>query len=293
MTRSSFSFSGAALLTDSCRGGFQFYAPKADIPLNKYNLNEEYNNMRAKSGRAPDHNVEQYRKMYYRVDEMCRRHEKHVQGQGNFYLPALDYPSYRGCHPLYSAEQLRLHYGRHHRAYVSKLNDLIAGTQFEGMPLDEILRRTEDDPAHTAIFNNAAQHFNHMFFWKSIKPYGTNIPPELKAALEQQYGSMEDFTKQVTEKAMGFFGSGWLWLVWNANTLNFDIVTTQNAKSAITMQGFTPLLTMDLWEHSWAKDYENVKAEYVANYFKVVDWHWAERHWKRSQGKVYHDMVWN
>lgn len=282
-----------ATLAAAARGGFQYYSPKSDIPLGKFEFNAEYNNMRARMGRVPDHNVENYRKMYYRIDEMCRRQERFVQKQGFFFLPALDYPSYKGVQPLYSPEQLRLHYGRHHRAYVTKLNELIAGTSYEGRSLDEIIRRSEDDPAATAIFNNAAQHYNHMFFWKSIKPFGVNIPPELKAALEEQFGSVEDLTKAMSDKAMTFFGSGWLWLAFDTNTLRFEIITTANAKTLLTQQGIAPLIVMDLWEHSWAKDYENVKAEYVANYWKVVDWHWAERNWKRAQGKEYHDMVWN
>ena len=282
-----------SLVSVAARGGFQFYKPKQDIKLGKFTFNEEYQNMRAKSGRVPDHDIQQYRKTYFRIDELCRRQERFIQQQGFFYLPGLDFVMYRGCQPLFTAEQLRLHYGRHHRAYVNKLNELIEGTNFYGMNLDEIIRRTFEEPDLKPIFNNAAQHYNHMFFWKSIQPWGVNFPPELKNALEQQYESLDAFKKEMNDKAMAFFGSGWLWLVYNEMTMQFEIVTTQNAGTPLTEQGKHPLLAMDLWEHTWYNDYENNKAGYVANFLKCADWHWAERNWKHARGETYHDMVWN
>jgi Fe-Mn family superoxide dismutase len=283
----------AAALVLAARGGFQFYSPKADVPLDKFTFNGEFANFRNKTGRAPDNNVERYRKMYFRFDELARRQERFVQSQGYFYLPGLDYVLYRGCQPLFSSEQLRLHYGRHHRAYVNKLNDLLPGTKFFGLTLDEIIRRSADDAQYSAIFNNAAQHFNHMFFWKSIAPWGVNMPPDLKLALESQFGTIETLEKTITDRAMAFFGSGWLWLVYDVPTARIEIVTTVNAGTPLTMQGKVPLLAMDLWEHTWYSDYENNKAGYVANFLKCADWHWAERHWKRAQGKDYQEMYWN
>ena len=280
------------LLALAARGGFQRFQPKQDIPLGKFSFNEEYSNFRQKSGRAPDQDIGKYRKMYFRLDELCRRQERYIQKQGHFFLPGLDYATYKGCQPLFTPEQLRVHFGRHHRAYVNKLNELIEGTNFLGMQLDEIIRQTDGDARYTAIFNNAGQHYNHMFFWKSIAPWGVNFPPELRGALEAQFESVEKLHQHITDKAMGFFGSGWLWLVYDTNALKFEVLLTENAKTPLTMQGKVPLLAMDLWEHTWYIDYENNKAGYVANFLKCADWHWAERHWKRGQGKEYNPMVW-
>lgn len=282
----------AAQLAVAFRGGFQFFSPKQDIQLGKFSFDAEYQNFRNKSGRVPDHDVNQWRKMYFRIDELCRRQERFIQQQGFFYLPGLDFVMYRGCQPLFTAEQLRLHYGRHHRAYVNKLNELIEGTPFYGMTLDEIIRRTSEIPEHKAVFNNAAQHYNHMFFWKSIAPWGVNFPPEFKGAIEQQWESLDAFKQEITDKAMAFFGSGWLWVVYDQVTLKLEIVTTSNAGTPITEQNKVPLLAMDLWEHTWYNDYENNKAGYVANFLKCADWHWAERGWKLAQGKEYNDMCW-
>lgn len=269
------------------------HLPKADIVMDKFDINREMNEFRARMGRVPDHKMENYRKMYWRLDETARRTERYIQNQGFFHLPALDFPVYRGCPPLMSAQQLRIHYGRHHRLYIEKLNALIKGTQYDGMRLDEIVRRSADNADNdVAVFNNAAQHFNHSFFWKNITPWGVNTPPDLRAALESQWGSWEAFVEEFETKSMNFFGSGWIWLVYDANKKSFEIMALKNAGCPLTMTNVTPLLVLDAWEHSWYVDYENEKAKYVKGFFKVADLHWAERHWKRASGQNYNDMKW-
>jgi len=266
------------------------HQPKADICLGRWELNREYDEMRNRSGRVEDHNIAKYRKMYFRFDELCRRQEKYMQDQGFFYLPTLDFYIYKGCLPLFSAEQMRLHYGRHHKAYVDKLNTLIQGTRFFGLDLDEIVRSTAEDDSSLGkqLFNNAAQHWNHMFFWKCIQPWGSIIPPDLAAAIERQYGSVDSFKAEMASQAMGFFGSGWMWFVYHKSAQKFDIIQTSNAQTPLTMGDVVPLLTLDMWEHTWYADYQNEKARYVANYWRAVDWHWAERHWKRATGQPFH-----
>jgi len=224
--------------------------------------------------------------MEWRVDETLRREEAAVRSQGRFFLPALDYPIFRGVEPLMSGAQLRMHYHRHHRAYVTKLNQLIVGTPFEKMNLDDIIRGSAG--SQDAIFNNAAQHYNHMFFWKSIGPFhGVTCPPDMQAALEKQYGSLEAVTKAMRDCAMSHFGSGWVWLVWEGRTEKFNVIATPNADTVLTVQGVTPLLTLDVWEHAYYADYENEKLKFVTNFAKAIDWDWAERTWKRATNQPY------
>lgn len=180
--------------------GFVMHLPKADIPLGKFNFSKQYNEFRNRSGRVPDFGVEKFRESFWRVDEYIRRSEKHLQEQGYFYLPTLEFPWYKGCLPLFSSYQLRVHYGRHHRAYVEKLNKLIEGTPYYGLELDDLILKSSKDAKNVAIFNNAAQHYNHCFFWKTITPHGSNMPPDLEQALNAQYGSMAEF-KRLSAKA--------------------------------------------------------------------------------------------
>ena len=268
------------------------HLPKADIILGTFQMDSQFNEFRNRSGRAPDHYFEKYRKLYWRVDEVARRSEKFIQDQGYFFLPTLDFATYKGCLPLFSAEQLRLHYGRHHRAYVDNLNKLVKGSPFDGQPLDVIIRGSFQDPEHKAIYNNAAQHYNHCFFWKSIHPWGSNIPPDLQVAIEAQYQTLDKFKSAFKQASMNFFGSGWIWFVYDSQKQVFDIRAVENAGCALNMPGVTGLLVLDAWEHAWYQDYENEKAKYVDRYFDAVDWHWAERHWKRATGQEYDEMKW-
>lgn len=267
------------------------HLPKADIPLGKFDINREMNEFRWRTGRVPDHKMENYRKLYWRVDEVARRAERFIQNQGFFHLPPIDFPVYKGCMPLMSAQQLRVHYGRHHRAYIDKLNALIKNTSYEGKNLDEVIRESHRE-GDVAVFNNAAQHFNHSFFWKCLSPWGVNTPPDLQAAVAAQYGSWETFLAEFEAKSMAHFGSGWIWFVYDTTAEKFNIVAMPNAGTPLTTHNLTPLMVLDAWEHAWYVDYENEKAKYVKNFFKVADWHWAERHWKRATNQPYNEMKW-
>lgn len=276
----------------SVRFSLAMHTPKSDVKLGTFDFMSEYNEFRDRSGRVPDHYVDKFRATYWRVDEYIRRAENHIRAQGFFYLPPLDFPWYKGCMPLLSSYQIRLHYGRHHRAYVDKLNQLIEGTPLFGLPLNEIITRTAADGALTGVYNNAAQHFNHSFFWKCLQPIGSNIPPDLQAAVETQYGSVQAFKEQFLSAGLSLFGSGWVYWVYNTKTSAFEIISYSNAGCPLTKSELVPLLCVDVWEHSYYVDYENNRAEYLSKFFDVVDWHWAERHYKRARNEEYHDMKW-
>lgn len=282
----------SALYTSARGGGLAMHTPKADVPMGQFDFMAQYNEFRDRSGRVPDHYVDKYRNTYWRVDEYIRRSENYIRSQGFFYLPALDFPWYKGCMPLFSSYQIRLHYGRHHRAYVDKLNQLIEGTPLYGLQLDELIVRCGNDKNLTGVLNNACQHYNHSFFWKCIQPLGSNIPPDLSAAVENQYGSVQKFKEAFLSAGLSLFGSGWVYWVYNINTKAFEIVSYSNAGCPLLKPELVPLLCVDVWEHSYYVDYENDRSKYLSKYFDVVDWHWAERHWKRATGQEYHDMKW-
>lgn len=167
--------------------------------------------------------------------------------------------------PLMSKETLEFHYGKHHQTYVNKLNELIAGTKFENLSLVEIIKESEG-----GVFNNAAQVFNHDFFWNSLSPKQTEISSEVEAALVENFGSVENFKTEFTNKAIGHFGSGWAWLV-KDNAGKLSIVSTSNAATPIT-EGLTPLLTCDVWEHAYYIDCRNARPAYLENFWKLVNW---------------------
>lgn len=282
----------AATLTAATRGSLSMHTPKAEVPLGRFNLMEQYTEFRNRSGRVPDYGVEKTRATYWRVDEYIRRTEAFLQTQGFFYLPTLEFPWYKGCMPLLSAYQIRLHYSRHHRAYVDKLNELIEGTPLYGLKLDEIILSTANDSSLKGVYNNAAQHYNNCFYWKSIQPYGSNIPPDLAAAVSAQYGSVEKFEELFITAGQNQFGSGWVYWVYDTEAEKFDIVSYSNAGCPLTEPKYVPLLCVCVWEHAYYVDYENARPQFLSKYFEVADWHWAERHWKLATGQEYHEMKW-
>ncbi|MDX9971789.1 MAG: superoxide dismutase [FCB group bacterium] len=188
-------------------------------------------------------------------------------------LPALPFPE-EALAPVISANTLSFHHGKHHKAYVDNLNKLIAGTEFEDMPLEEIILATAAKAETAPIFNNAAQTWNHTFYWHSLKPGGGGEPPAaLKQAIESSFEGMDACKKQLAEAATSQFGSGWAWLVKEGETLK--VVKTGNAENPMT-QGMTPLLTIDVWEHAYYLDYQNKRADYVnAVIEKLLNWDFA------------------
>ncbi|MBP7148153.1 MAG: superoxide dismutase [Fe] [Acidobacteria bacterium] len=185
-------------------------------------------------------------------------------------LPPLPYPR-AALEPYISAETFEYHYGKHHQAYVDNLNRLIAGTAFEDATLEEIVRKSEGP-----LFNNAAQVWNHSFYWQCLCPPGGRVPPAgLVEAFERGFGSLDEFRQRFTQAAVGQFGSGWAWLVKKPDG-NLAITTTANAATPLTTAD-RPLLTCDVWEHAYYIDYRNARPKYVESYWKVVNWDFVAR----------------
>ena len=164
--------------------------------------------------------------------------------------------------PVISARTISFHYGKHHAGYVKTLNSLIAGTQYEGRPLEEIVR-TAAEHGDTAIFNNAAQTWNHTFYWNSLAPAGKGGAPstKLQAAIDAAFGSVDACKNALADAAIKRFGSGWGWLV--AENGKVSVESTPNAETPITRAGVKPLLVVDVWEHAYYLDWQNVRADYV------------------------------
>jgi len=190
-----------------------------------------------------------------------------------FELPPLPYPD-TALEPIYSAKTISFHHGKHHKAYVDNLNKLVAGTPLEGKTLEEIIKAVADDPAKAGVFNNAAQIWNHTFFWNSMKPGGGGKPSgALAEMIDEAFGSYEKFAEQFKAAAVGRFGSGWAWLVMEGGALK--IVATPNAETPIT-KGQTPLITVDVWEHAYYLDYQNRRPDFVQAFLDhLVNWDFA------------------
>lgn len=186
-------------------------------------------------------------------------------------LPPLPYPM-DALQPHISKETLEFHYGKHHQTYVSTLNGMIEGTEFERMSLEDIVRKSQG-----AMFNNAGQAWNHTFYWNCMSPQGGGKPPgKLAAAIDREFGSFEGFRKQFSKAAADTFGSGWVWLVKNIDG-SVAIQSTSNAGTPLTTDR-RPLLTCDVWEHAYYIDYRNQRERYVqALIEKRLNWDFAEK----------------
>ncbi len=188
-------------------------------------------------------------------------------------LPPLPYAE-NALEPIITAKTIGFHYGKHHKGYVDNLNKLIAGTEYADLLLEKIITSTAGQPERSAIFNNAAQIWNHTFYWKSMRPNGGGEPPAaLKHKIEASFGSVDACKKELASAAVSQFGSGWAWLVLDGGVLK--VVKTANAEIPMTM-GFTPLLTIDVWEHAYYLDYQNRRVDYVnAVLDKLINWEFA------------------
>lgn len=194
---------------------------------------------------------------------------------GPFTLPPLPYPE-NALSPAISANTVGFHYGKHHQGYVNNLNQLVAGTPLADQPLEAVIKTTTGQPDQVAIFNNAAQVWNHTFYWNSMKPNGGGKPSGALAALiEKSFGDYDKFKAEFTKTATSQFGSGWAWLVKDGDKL--IITKTGNADTPIA-HGQQPLLTVDVWEHAYYLDYQNRRADYVAAVLdKLTNWEFAEK----------------
>ncbi len=179
-----------------------------------------------------------------------------------FELPALPY-AMNALEPYISERTMEFHYGKHHKAYVDNLNKLIAGSHFEQMSLEEIIRKTAGKAEYAGIFNNAAQAWNHAFFWTCMQPGGGGEPTgEMKKKIERSFGGYDKFREEFATAATTQFGSGWAWLAEDEESGKLKVIKTANADTPIA-HGLKPLLTVDVWEHAYYLDYQNRRPDFV------------------------------
>ena len=195
-----------------------------------------------------------------------------AKSSGPFQLPPLPWDQ-AALDPVMSAKTIGLHYGKHHKAYVDKLNELVASTRLADVSLEQVVAETAGDTDKRKVFNNAAQHWNHSFFWQCLKPGGGKPSGDLARRIESDLGGYATFCQEFEKEAVECFGSGWAWLVLRDGKL--EILATSNAGTPITM-GATPLLTIDVWEHAYYVDYENRRPEFVKAVIEgLLDWDFA------------------
>lgn len=196
-----------------------------------------------------------------------------AQSGSQFVLAPLPYAN-NALEPVISANTLSFHYAKHHNTYVTNLNNLVAGTELAGQSLEQIIRATAGQTDKAGIFNNAAQVWNHMFYWLSLKPNGGGEPPAaLKQKIEAAFGSVDACKKALATAAVTQFGSGWAWLVLDGDKVS--IAKTSNADSPLT-KNIRPLLTIDVWEHAYYLDYQNRRPDYVNTILeKLINWDFA------------------
>jgi superoxide dismutase, Fe-Mn family len=187
----------------------------------------------------------------------------------SFELPKLTYEK-NALEPHISQETLEYHYDKHHQAYVTNLNKLIAGTEFENSSLEEIIKRSQG-----GIFNNAAQVWNHSFYWNCLSPDGGSNPQgKIAELIDKNFGSFTTFKENFTKTAIGLFGSGWVFLTQDTSG-NLEICACSNANTPMT-ENKTAILTCDVWEHAYYIDYKNLRPKYLENFWNLVNWSFAQ-----------------
>ncbi|MBE9077944.1 superoxide dismutase [Romeria aff. gracilis LEGE 07310] len=190
----------------------------------------------------------------------------------SYELPPLPY-DYSALEPHVSKNTLEFHHDKHHAAYVRKYNDAVQGTDLDSKPIEEVIKAIADDSEQSGLFNNAAQAWNHTFYWHSMKPDAGGQPTgELAKKIEADFGSFEKFVDAFKSAGATQFGSGWAWLVLDGNTLK--VTKTPDAVNPLT-SGQTPLMTMDVWEHAYYLDYQNQRPSYIDAFLEVVNWDFA------------------
>ena len=190
-----------------------------------------------------------------------------------FTLPDLPYAQ-DALEPYYSANTLSFHHGKHHNAYINKTNELIAGTDLDGKSVEEVIAAAHS-AGNKGLYNQSAQIWNHTFFWHSMKPGGGGAPSgELASMIDASFGSLDDFKKQFIASATGNFGSGWTWLVKEGDGLK--IINTDDAETPLVNTNQTPLFTVDVWEHAYYLDYQNLRPKFVETFLdNLVNWDFA------------------
>ena len=207
------------------------------------------------------------------MDKKDTHNPSTAQAASPYTLMPLPYAE-NALEPVITARTIGFHHGKHHQAYVDNLNKLVAGTEYADLSLEKIIAITTGRLEKTAIFNNAAQIWNHTFYWKSMRSKGGGEPPiALKQKIEASFGSIDACKKELASAAVSQFGSGWAWLVLDGDKLK--VVKTANADVPLTT-GMKPLLTIDVWEHAYYLDYQNRRADYVSAVLdKLINWEFA------------------
>jgi Fe-Mn family superoxide dismutase len=216
------------------------------------------------------------------IPGIFRMQEAHAADAAPFEFPNLPFAQ-DALEPVISERTLSFHYGKHHKGYFNKTNDFVKGTKYATMPLAQIVKTAATDPGAGAIFNNAAQFWNHTFYWNSLSPNGGGKPAgELAEKIESQFGGLGNLKAEFMDAATGQFGSGWAWLVLDKGELK--TMNTPNADNPVA-HGMTPLLTIDVWEHAYYLDYQNARGEYVdAVLDKLLNWKFAEANFQKATG---------
>jgi Fe-Mn family superoxide dismutase len=183
--------------------------------------------------------------------------------------------------PYISKETLEFHYHKHHQTYVNNLNRLILGTEFEKMSLEEIVIKSSGP-----IFNNAAQVWNHTFYWNSLTPKNnSNLTKPLEGAIKAKWDSFDNFKEEFIKVSIGTFGSGWVWLIQNSNN-SLELISTCNAGTPLTMPNVKPLITVDVWEHAYYIDYRNARPTYLESFWKLANWEFASKNFALGRTNV-------
>lgn len=197
-----------------------------------------------------------------------------------FELPDLPYAK-DALAPHMSAETMELHHDKHHAAYVNKANELIQGTGLEGSPLEDVVRETWKNPELGGLFNQAAQHWNHAFYWTSMSPRGGGIPGRLESKLKEDFGSLDAFKEAFVQAGVTQFGSGWAWLVLDTGG-KLAVTKTSNAENPL-VHGQRPLMVCDVWEHAYYVDYRNRRPDFLKTWIdKLVNWEFAAENFEKA-----------
>ncbi|KAL6047716.1 Superoxide dismutase [Balamuthia mandrillaris] len=217
---------------------------------------------------------------YYNLDETSRK--VHAAEHKEYYqLPELPWGR-SALEPHISKETIDYHYGKHHQGYVNKLNDMIKGTKWAQGSLEKIIKESPAGP----LLNNAAQSWNHNFYWHSMSPLGGGLPTgEIRSLILKSWPSFESFKDEFSNAAGGHFGSGWVWLVYDPKDDKLHVHSTHDAGNPLRDGTGIPLLTCDVWEHAFYIDYRNAKAEYVKAWWNVVNWKFANDQLARARGR--------
>jgi Fe-Mn family superoxide dismutase len=201
-----------------------------------------------------------------------------------FELMPLPY-SLDSLEPVISERTLEFHWGKHHKGYVEKLNKLIPGTRFENLPLEEIILESHGSEEDKKIFNNAAQVWNHNFFWKCMDPSSVEMKDlELLRAIDSAFGSLDKFKEEFVASGKSHFGSGWTWLIKDENN-ELKIISTHDAENPL-VRGETPLLTCDVWEHAYYLDYQNARDKFIQRFWQIVNWDFVQENFRPGQVNV-------